>query len=229
MEERGLVGIEARTADGTGMGRITEVVVDEDRAITHVIVELEDGGSGERVEVPITSLTLDRDVDFATFHADASDDEPGDHLGDEVVPQGYAPNQSDTDDTGHDGQFVTTPTDPDEAVSLDEEASTEADQAGGWQDEESTTAESGYPRTDAYIDPDTGEEVVDPALNEGVGVGDEAARLLDGTGLEVRAVKDGVVELTGAAASRDDLQESVDEVMGLTEVREVDTTDVDVG
>src|SRR3712207_8051429 len=46
------------------------------------------------------------------------------------------------------GQFVTTPTDPDEAVSLDEEASTEADEAGGWQDEAFTTAESGYPRTD---------------------------------------------------------------------------------
>ncbi|HEV2093648.1 MAG TPA: PRC-barrel domain-containing protein [Rubrobacter sp.] len=230
MEERGLVGIEARTADGTGIGRISEVVVDGDGAITHVIVERDEGGSdGERVEVPIASLTLDRDADFATFHADPSDDEPGDHLGDEEVPQGYAPNQSDVDDTEHEGQFVTAPTDPDEAVSLDEEASTEADEAGGWQDEDSTTAESGYPRTDVYIDPDTGEDVVDPALNEGVGVGDEAARLLDGTGLEVRAVKDGVVELTGAVASREDLQESVDEVMGLVEVLDVDTTEVDVG
>jgi hypothetical protein len=228
LEERGLVGIEARTADGIGIGRINEVVVDEDGAITYVLVEREDGGP-ERIEVPITSLTLDRDADFATYHADPSDDEPGDHLGDEEVPQGYAPNQSDRDDTEHEGQFVTAPTDPDEAISLDEEASTEADQAGGWQDEDSTTAESGYPRTDAYIDPDTGEEEVDPALNEGVGVGDEAARLLDGTGIGVRAVKDGVVELTGRAASQDDLQESVDEVMGLVEVREVDTTDVDVG
>ncbi len=229
MEERGLVGIEARTADGEAFGRITEVVVDEDGAITHVIVERDDGGSElERVEVPITSLALDRDVDFATFHADPSDDVPGDHLGDEERPQGYAPNQSDVDDGEHEGQFVTAPTDPNEAVSLEGEASTEADEAGGWQDEDSTTAESGYPRTDAYIDPDTGEEVVDPALNEGVGVGDEAARLLDGTGLEVRAVKDGVVELTGAVASGEDLRESVDEVMGLTEVREVDTTDVDV-
>jgi len=230
LEERSLVGIEARTADGEAFGRITEVVVDEDGAITHVIVERDDGGSElERVEVPITSLALDRDVDFATFHADPSDDEPGDHLGDEERPQGYAPNQSDVDDGEHEGQFVTAPTDPNEAVSLEGEASTEADEAGGWQDEDSTTAESGYPRTDAYIDPDTGEEVVDPALNEGVGVGDEAARLLAGTGLEVRAVKDGVVELTGAVASGEDLRESVDEVMGLTEVREVDTTDVDVG
>lgn len=230
MEERGLVGIEARTADGTGIGRISEVVVDEDGAITHVVVERDDGGSElERFEVPITSLSLDRDADFATFHADPSDEEPGDHLGDEEVPQGYAPNQSDTDDAEHEGQFVTSPTDPNEAVSLDEAASTEADHAGGWQDEEFTTEDSGYPRTDAYIDPDTGDEEVDPLLKESETLKDDADNLVAGTGLKVRAVKDGVVELTGTAASGDDLRESVDEIMGLTEVRDVDTADVDVG
>lgn len=229
MEERGLVGIEARTADGTEIGRISEVVVDEDGAITHVIVERDDGPDLERIEVPITSLTLDRDTDFATFHADPSDDEPGDHLGDEEAPQGYAPNQSDTDDTEHEGQFVTAPTDPDEAVSLDEEASTEADEAGGWQDEAFTTAESGYPRTDAYIDPDTGEEEVDPLLKENETLKDDVDDLVVDTGLKVRAAKDGVVELTGRAASEDDLRESVEEIMGLEEVRDVDTTDVDVG
>jgi hypothetical protein len=229
LEERGLVGIEARTADGTEIGRISEVIVDEDGAITHVIVERDDGPDLERIEVPITSLTLDRDADFATFHADPSDDEPGDHLGDEEAPQGYAPNQSDTDDTEHEGQFVTTPTDPDEAVSLDEQASTEADEAGGWQDEEFTTAESGYPRTDAYIDPDTGEEEVDPLLKENETLKDDVDDLVVDTGLQVRAAKDGVVELTGRAASEDDLRESVEEIMGLEEVRDVDTTDVDVG
>jgi sporulation protein YlmC with PRC-barrel domain len=30
VEERGLVGLEARAADGTEIGRITEVVVDEE-------------------------------------------------------------------------------------------------------------------------------------------------------------------------------------------------------
>jgi hypothetical protein len=229
LEERGLVGIEARTADGTEIGRISEVVVDEDGAITHVIVERDDGPDLERIEVPITSLTLDRDVDFATFHADPSDDEPGDHLSDEEAPQGYAPNQSDTDDSEHDGQFVTTPTDPDEAVSLDEEASTEADEAGGWQDEAFTTAESGYPRTDVYIDPDTGEEEVDPLLKENETLKDDVDDLVVDTGLKVRAAKDGVVELTGRAASEDDLRESVEEIMGLEEVRDVDTTDVEVG
>jgi len=225
MDERGLVGLEARTPGGEEIGRISEVVEDEDGAVTHVVVEQE----GQRLEVPITAISLDREVDFATFHADRSDDEPGDHVGDEEAPQGYAPSESDVDDSGHEGQFVTAPTDPNEAASLDQQVSTEADEAGGWQDENSTTVDSGYPRTDAYIDPDTGEEEVDPALNEGVGVGDEVARLVDGTGLRVRSVKDGIVELTGAAASEEDLIGSVDEIAGLTEVREVDTTDVDVG
>ena len=231
MEERGLVGIEARTADGDAFGRISEVVVDEDGAITHVIVERDDGGTDlERVEVPITSLALDRDVDFATFHADPSDDEPGDHLGDEESPQGYAPNQSDAkEDTEHDGQFVTTPTDPDEAVSLDAQASTEADEAGGWQDEEFTTDDSGYPRTDVYIDPNTGEEELDPLLKENETLKDDVDDLIVDTSLKTRRTQDGVVELTGSAATQEDLDAVVQEIMGLDEVRDVDATDVDVG
>ena len=231
MEERGLVGIEARTADGDAFGRISEVVVDEDGAITHVIVERDDGGPDlERVEVPITSLSLDRDVDFATFHADPSDDEPGDHLGDEEAPQGYAPNQSDAaEDTEHEGQFVNTPTDPDEAVSLDAQASTEADEAGGWQDEEFTTDDSGYPRTDVYIDPDTGEEEVDPLLRENETLKDDVDDLIVDTALKTRRTQDGVVELTGSAAMQEDLDAVVQEIMGLEEVRDVDTADVDVG
>lgn len=225
MEERGLVGLEARTADGTGIGRISEVIVDEDGAITHVLVEREE----ERLEVPITSLTLDRDADFATFHADASDDEPGDHVGDEEGIQGYSPNQSDVDDSEHEGQFVTTPTDPDEAVSLDEEASTEADEAGGWQDEGSTTVESGYPRTDAYIDPDTGDEELDPLLKENETLKDDVDDLTVDTGLRARRAQDGIVELTGSVTTREDLDGIVQEIKGLEEVREVDTTDVDVG
>ena len=109
------------------------------------------------------------------------------------------------------------------------QASPEADEAGGWQDEEFTTDDSGYPRTDAYIDPDTGEEEVNPLLRENETLKDDVDDLIVDTSLGVRAVKDGVVELTGAAASDEDLRESVDEIMGLTEVRDVDTTDVDVG
>jgi sporulation protein YlmC with PRC-barrel domain len=225
VEERGLVGLEARTADGAEVGRISEVLEDEESGeVTHVVVEREE----ERFEVPITALSLDPEADFATFHADRSDEEPGDHVGDEELPAGYAPNESEVEDYEHEGQFVTEPTDPDEAVSVEAQASTERDEAGGWQDEEFTT-DSGYPRTDVYIDPDTGETKVDPALNEGDGVGDEVERLLDGTGLEVMAVKEGIVELAGTAASKEDLAEMVREVMGLPEVREVDTTDVDIG
>ena len=225
MEDRGLVGIEARAANGEAFGRISEVIEDEDGSITHVLVE-----SGEEsLEVPITSLTLDRDADFATFHADSSDDEPGDHVGDEEAPQGYAPNDSDVDEAEHEGQFVTAPTDPDEAVSLDQEASTEADEAGGWEDEDSTTADSGYPRTDVYIDPETGEELVDPQLDENDSLGADVRGLVNGTGLAVLAVKDGVVQLGGSVATREDLAGNVQEVMGLDDVLDVDTTDVDVG
>ena len=224
MEERGFVGLEARTADGTEVGRISEVLEDERSGeVTHVVVERE----GERFEVPITALSLDPDADFATFHADPSDEEPGDHVGDQEEPQGYAPSESDGDDYEHEGQFVTAPTDPDEAVVTGDRASTERDEAGGWQDEE-FTADSGYPRTDAYIDPDTGETRVDPELVDNETLGDDVEDLLADTDLEVRSVKDGVVELTGSAATQEDLEEVVREIMGLEEVLEVDTTDVDV-
>ena len=231
MEERGLVGLEARAADGVEIGRIAEVIEDEESGeVTHVVVEREAGGAEvERVEVPITALSLDPEADFATFHADPSDNGPGDHLGNEERPQGYAPSASDApDDTEHEGQFVTTPVDPDEAISP-EEAEREASEAGGWEDEGSTSPDSGYPRNDVYIDPDTGEEELDPRMEDSETLEDDVEDLLADTGLGVRAVKDGVVELTGSASTPEDLDESVNEIMGLDEVLEVDTTDVDVG
>ena len=220
MEERGLVGLEARMADGEEVGRITEVLTNEESGeVTHVMVERED----QSFEIPITAISLDPEADFATFHADRSDEEPGDHAGDEIEPEGAAPLESDVEDTRHEGQLVTEPT-------SDEEAQPEADLVReDWEDEASTPVDSGYPRTDAYIDPDTGEAEVDPAMNEGEGLGDDAAKLLNDTGLEVRAVKDGVVEITGAAATQQDLDESIEELMGLDGVLEVDPTDVDVG
>jgi osmotically-inducible protein OsmY len=146
------------------------------------------------------------------------------------APQGYAPARSDgPDDYEHEGQFVSTPQDPDEAVSLAEQGSTEADEAGGWEDEGSTTADSGYPRNDAYIDPDTGEEELDPRLEENETLADDVEDLFADTGLEVRSAEDGIVELTGAAATQEDLEEAIAEIMGLDGVREVDATDVDVG
>ena len=225
MEERSLVGLEARTEDGTEVGRISEVVTDERTGeVTHVVVETEEE---ELIEVPITALVLDPEADFATFHADSSDEEPGDHVGDAEVPEGYAPAESDVEDYRHEGQFVTTPVDPEEAQPP-EELDREAAEAGGWEDEGSNPPESGYPRDDVYIDPDTGEEVIDPLLEESESLRDDVETLLVGTDLRVRSVKEGVVELTGAASTQEDLDASVDEVMSLDGVLDVDTTDVDV-
>ena len=243
MEERGLVGLAARAADGTEIGRISDVLTEEESGeVTHVLVERDEG---EQLEIPISALTLDPEADFATFHADPSDDEPGDHIGDEVGvategldtdatptsderPQGYAPAESDApDDYEHEGQFVSRPQDPDEAQPL-EEAQRESGEAGGWEDEGSTP-DSGYPRNDVYIDPDTGEEEQDPYLQDSETLEDDVEDLINDTDLEVRSVNDGVVELTGSAATQEDLEEMVREIMGLDGVLDVDTTDVDVG
>ena len=216
LQEPGLIGLEARAADGTEVGRIAEVVTDEQGGeVTHVIVETE---VGERLEVPITDLSLDPDADFATFEADASDVEPGDHTDDRVESEDYAPDEIDDE---HEGQLVTEPEDDAESV---EDLQTRED----WEDE-SYTSGSGYPRNDVYVDPDTGEERVDPALKDNDSVEDDVADLLDGTSVEVRSFREGVVGLTGAAATREDLEEIEREVMGLDEVLEIDTTDVDVG
>lgn len=226
MEERGLVGLEARGADGTEIGRIAQVVVDEESGeVTHVVVEPEDG---EQVEVPITEVSLDPEADFATFHADPSDDEPGDHLGDEEAPQGYAPAESEApEDREHEGQFVTAPRDPADAQPP-EDLVKESGEAGDWQDEGSLP-DSGYPRNDAYIDPATGKEERDPRLEDNETLADDVEDLIADTGLAVRSAEDGVVELTGSAATQEDLEEAIAEIMGLDEVREVDATDVDVG
>jgi sporulation protein YlmC with PRC-barrel domain len=228
VEGRGLVGLEARGVDGSVLGRISDVITDEESGeVTRVVVQRE---GGEQTEVPIFDVTLDSEADVAGFHADSSDEVPGDRLGDEEVPQGYAPSRSDApEDSEHEGQFVTTPQDPAEAVLSEEEEAIEAAEASGWEDEASNPADSGYPRTDRYVDPDTGEEELDPRLEDNETLEDDVEDLLADTDLEVRSVKDGIVELSGAAATREDLDEVVQEIMGLDGALEVDTTDVDVG
>lgn len=225
MEERGLVGLEARATDGEILGRISALITDERSGeVTHVIVER---GEEKQIEMPISSLTLDPEADFARFQTDPSDEEPGDHLGDAERPQGYAPAQSDApNDYEHEGQFVTTPQDPDEAQSA-EELERQASEASGYEDEGTNTADSGYPRNDAYINPDTGEEELDPAMKDNETLADDVENLINGTELGVRAAKDGVVELTGRATSQEDLEGRIEEIMGLDGVLEVDTTDVD--
>ena len=225
MEERGLVGLGARAADGSVVGRILDVLTDEESGeVTHVLIEPDEG---EQLEVPITDLSLDPEADFATFHADPSDDEPGDHLGDEEAPEGYAPARSDgPEDYEHESQFATTPEDPADAQPP-EDIVKESGEAGDWQDE-AFLADSGYPRSDAYLDPDTGEEEVDPRLEDNETLADDVEDLIADTGLEVRSAEDGVVELSGSASTQEELEGAIAEIMGLDEVREVDATDVDV-
>ena len=224
MQERSLIGLEARVADGTEVGRIVEVVTDEEGGeVTYVIVETEEG---EQLEVPITGLSLDTDADFATFRADASDVEPGDHTDDEVEPQDYSPDdlaEGEPEDYEHEGQLVTE-SEYEEDAETEEDLETRED----WEDE-SYTPDSGYPRNDTYVNPDTGEVEEDPLLSNVESIQHDVAELLDGTGLVVGNLREGVVELTGAASTQEDLDEVVREVMGLDEVLEVDTTDVDVG
>jgi PRC-barrel domain len=222
LQERSLIGLEARAADGSEVGRIADVVADEESGeVTNVVVETE---SGEWLEIPITDLSLDPDADFATFEADASDEEPGDHTGDEAEPEDYyAPDDEDEEDFEHEGQLVTEPEDGHDPSSEEDLEARE-----DWEDH-GYTSDSGYPRNDVYIDPDTGDEEIDPLLAENDDVKDDVEDLLDGTSLGVRSVREGVVALTGAMATQEDLEEVMREIMGLDEVLEVDITDVDVG
>ncbi|MCA1729549.1 MAG: hypothetical protein LC751_09095, partial [Actinobacteria bacterium] len=64
------------------------------------------------------------------------------------------------------------------------------------------------------------------AMEDNETLEDDVQSLINGTALEVRAAKEGVVELSGSAAMREDLDESVREIMGLDGVLDVDTTDV---
>jgi hypothetical protein len=225
VEERGLVGLEARAADGSVVGRILDVLTDEESGeVTHVLIEPDEG---EQLEVPITAVNLDPEADFATFNADPFDDEPGDHLGDQVAPEGYAPARSDgPEDYEREGQFVTTPADPADAQPP-EDIVKESGEAGDWQDE-AFLPDSSYPRNDVYIDPDTGEEEVDPRLEDNETLADDVEDLIVDTGLEVRSAEDGVVELSGSASTQEALEAATAEIMGLEEVREVDASDVDV-
>lgn len=226
MEERSLVGLEARTADGTEVGRITEVISDEESGeVTHVVVERQE----EQFEVPVSSLSLEPETDFAIFHADPSDAEPGEHRGDEAGPQGYAPAESDEEDYRHEGQFVTGPVDPAEMADtgdLDREPA----EAGGWEDEASNTPESGYPRNDAYIDPETGETTEGyPEADDGRSLEEAVGLVLEDTRLQAASISDGVVELAGSAPDSAELDRVAARITALEEVFEVNTAEVELG
>jgi len=217
-----LVGLEARTRDGEEVvGKISEVLTDESTGeVTHVIVEM---GDSQLAEIPVEDLDLDPEADFATFHADPSDEEPGDHVGDAEEPQNYAPAaEIGPEDRRHESQLVGEP-------ESDEEAQAETDLVReDWEDETYTPTDSGYPRNDAYIDPDSGQERERyPA--EGEDLRGDVERLMDGTGLRLREVREGVIVLEGAIANQEDLQEVLTDISEVDGVLDVDTTDVDVG
>lgn len=187
MEERGLVGIEARDAEGKELGRISEVVTDEKSGeVTHIIVERDE----ENAEVPIARLVLDPEADFATLRTAASDDEPGEHADDEVEPGGYTPAEAlpGEEDQRHGGQLVTEPSDPSD-TKAPEELDRESGEADGWESEESTPADSGHPRTDAYIDPETWEATEGyPEAGDTRSLGETLDLIVEETGLRVVSI-----------------------------------------
>lgn len=181
--------------------------------------------------MPIARLVLDPEADFATVSADASDNEPGDHAGDEVEPEGYAPAEalSGEEDHRHGGQLVTKPSDPSDAKAP-EELDRESGEADGWEDEESTPADSGYPRTDAYIDPETGEATEGyPEAGETRSLGEALDLIVEETGLQVVSVSEGVVELAGNVPESAELDRVAARIAELEEVFEVDTGGVKIG
>ncbi|MCA3749482.1 MAG: hypothetical protein IN808_10145 [Rubrobacter sp.] len=207
MEEHRLTGLEARTPEGEPVGRVVEAVREEGvGVVTRVVVERD----GERFEVPVTDISVDWEEEFVTLRT-------------EEEVEGYSPSRGGAGDRPHEGQFVTGPVSASEAEAPEELARED------WEDEGSTSADSGYPRTDAYIDPDTGEEEVEPRMQESEDLRAEVEELLADTDLEVASIRDGVVELTGSIPTQEDLEAIVEELMGMPEVLEVDTTDVEVG
>jgi ParB-like chromosome segregation protein Spo0J len=126
------------------------------------------------------------------------------------------------DDGRHEGQFAAEPGSPNEAQSGKDLVRED------WQDEESTP-DSGYPRNDAYVDPDSGEEAPAPEMTDNVTLRDDVENLISKTGLTIVTSNEGVVELAGSAARQEDLEETIAEITGLDGVLEVDTTDVEVG
>jgi hypothetical protein len=100
-----------------------------------------------------------------------------------------------------------------------------------WEDE-SYEPDSGYPENDAFVDEQTGEET--DAYRDGDDLRADVTEVLDSTevyddtGIRLRWIVGTVVVLRGTAASREDLDAVVAEILDLEGVADVDVTDVDV-
>ena len=224
MEAESFLGLEVRANDGTDLGRVTNVITDGATGeVTHLVLER----GGVDAEVAVSAVALDEDGEFATYSPDASDVEPGDHVGDDYRPGGYSPAWAtlDQEDYGRQGQFV-------HVGDLDEPPASPAQEAREDWEDESYEPDSGYPENDAFVDEQTGEETY--AYRDGDDLRADVAEVLDSTevyddtGIRLRRIVGTVVVLGGVAASREDLEAVVAEILDLDGVADVDTTDVDV-
>jgi sporulation protein YlmC with PRC-barrel domain len=235
VERESFLGLEVRANDGTDLGRVTDVITDGATGkVTHLVLKW----GGVDTEVAVSAVVLDEDGEFATYSPDASDVEPGDHVGDEYKPGdhvgdeykpgGYSPAWEaipDQEDYERQGQFV-------HLGDLDEPPVSPAQEAREDWEDESYEPDSGYPENDAFIDEQTGEET--DAYRDGDDLRADVAEVLDSTevyddtGIRLRRIVGKVVVLGGAAASREDLDAVVAEILDLDGVADVDTTDVDV-
>ncbi len=225
VEADSFLGLEVRANDGTDLGRVTDVITDRVTGeMTHLVLEW----GGVRAEVAVAAVALDEDGEFATYSPDASDVEPGDHVNDEYKPGGYSPAWAaipDQEDNERLGQFV-------HAEDLDEPPASPAQVAREDWEDESYEPDSGYPENDAFVDEQTGEET--DAYRDGDDLRADVAEVLDSTevyddtGIRLRQIVGTVVVLGGTAASREDLDAVVAEILDLEGVADVDTTDVDV-
>jgi len=225
VERENFLGLEVRANDGTDLGRVTDVIADEETGeLTHLVLER----GGVDAEVAVSAVALDEDGEFATYIPDASDVEPGDHAGDKYEPEGYSPVWEALpaeEDQERQGQFV-------HLGDLDEPPVSPAQEAREDWEDESYEPDSGYPENDAFVDEQTGEET--DAYRDGDDLRADVTEVLDSTevyddtGIRLRRIVDTVVVLEGAAASREDLDAVVAEILDLDGVADVDVTDVDV-
>ena len=225
MEAESFLGLGVRAGDGTDLGRVTDVITDQATGeVTHLVVE----SGGVEAQVAASIVIIDEDGEFATYSPDASDVEPGDHVDDELKPEGYSPAWAatpDLEDHARLGLFV-------HLGDLDGPPASPAQEAREDWEDEAFEPDSGYPENDAFVDEQTGEET--EAYRAGDDLRADVEEILDSTevyddtGIQLRGIFGTVVVLGGTAASREDLDAVVAEILDLDGVADVDATDVDV-
>ena len=115
---------------------------------------------------------------------------------------------------------------------LDEPPASPAQEAREDWEDESYEPDSGYPENETFVDEQTGEETEayrgGGDLRADVGEVLDSTEVYDDTGIRLRRIVGAVVVLEGDAASREDLDFVVAEILDLDGVADVDATDVGV-